>query len=510
MRRLLRKLVSDFRTTGADRAARGAPRRAALQVEGLEDRMVLSSASLVGSTLQVAADPGTPPHFVRGRGFIPPIIQQINFQLDAKQPGMLDVSEGATSLGQFPIGSIKNVDVSLAYLDAVNVDDSNGLPFRPGTTVALSASSGYANSLNLTGSQVIGDGETYVAGSGAQGGSLSLAGSTYQFSGAISSVTDTIQTTDPLLVETLGDGVGVTLNGQGGATQQLTFQGFNDVGAVVTTGTLTFGNKTVVELALLGGSDTALLNATAAAAGEKFFEVDLYSASQFASIDATPSTVDTRIFAGNGDDVTLLANSGRVDIHGSWSTNVTLGDNYLGQGAGGDSTAQINADVFVTGAESLLVDDSANATTHEDVRVTESTVSGTGLFGNSAVVLHYSDLSTGFYDGLHILTGKLSNTYTVAGSQPSATFGAWIKIDGTAPGASSVTVDLNSQSGLNLLLRPDGGSLFISASHGNFNSSTNWQDPYTETITFVGGGLTSTVNYLGFNSVTLFNGVPNR
>ena len=40
-------------------------------------------------------------------------------------------------------------------------------------------------------------GEIYVAGSGAQDGSPSLGGSKYQFSGGISSVTDTVKTTAP-------------------------------------------------------------------------------------------------------------------------------------------------------------------------------------------------------------------------------------------------------------------------------------------------------------------------
>jgi type VI protein secretion system component Hcp len=58
MRRFLSNLVSDFRTTRAARSARRAPRRANLQVEGLEDRLVLSTASLHASTWTGPGDEG--------------------------------------------------------------------------------------------------------------------------------------------------------------------------------------------------------------------------------------------------------------------------------------------------------------------------------------------------------------------------------------------------------------------------------------------------------------------
>ena len=51
-------------------------------------------------------------------------------------------------------------------------------------------------------------------------------------------------------------------------------------------------------------------------------------------------------------------------------------------------------------------------TTQEQVKVTESTISGIGLFGNSGVVVGYQDTIP------LIFTGRLANTYTVAPSQP--------------------------------------------------------------------------------------------
>ena len=56
MRRILSNLFRGFRTTSTARGGRQTPRRVALQVEGLEDRMVLSTASLTGSTVRVIVD----------------------------------------------------------------------------------------------------------------------------------------------------------------------------------------------------------------------------------------------------------------------------------------------------------------------------------------------------------------------------------------------------------------------------------------------------------------------
>jgi hypothetical protein len=84
MRRFLNKLVSNFRSTNAARSTRRVPQRVALQVEGLEDRMVLSTATQVGSTVLVNADPGTI-SIIHGNGTIDiiPHIRQIAFEIDA-------------------------------------------------------------------------------------------------------------------------------------------------------------------------------------------------------------------------------------------------------------------------------------------------------------------------------------------------------------------------------------------------------------------------------------------
>jgi hypothetical protein len=195
--------------------------------------------------------------------------------------------------------------------------------------------------------------------------------------------------------------------------------------------------------------------------------------------------------------VQLNANSAPVTINGNSKTLVNVGVLH------NQTTAGINADVFINGAESILVDNAHNATTQEHVTVTESTVSGTGLFGNNAVTLHYSGLAVGPLNGLSIDTGSLYNTYTVVGSHPGAHFGPdkIVIEDQSASAGLNVQVAVDSRSGLNLsLLNYEGvvnGSLFIFAGGGTVNPS----GPGTETVTFPGSGLTSTIFYAGFNSI---------
>src|SRR5262249_49892526 len=126
-------------------------------------------------------------------------IRQTTFQADPVKQGKLNVFDGTTLLNQFDIASIKKVAVNVANLDAVNVDDSNGMPFAAKTVVSLFGN-GSSNSLNLTGSGTISGGEKYAAGAGGTAGSLSLGGVTFKFSDVIGTVTDEVTTTAPLVV----------------------------------------------------------------------------------------------------------------------------------------------------------------------------------------------------------------------------------------------------------------------------------------------------------------------
>ena len=495
LRSTMRKLARCLTTTSG-RPARAATRRPAPTVEGLEDRLVLSTATLAGSTLTVIASPGSnfgvAPSFA-GSGSTINAPRPITFQEAYGNPFQFDVLDSGTLLGQFSRLAVKNVNVTVAGRDAIDVDYSNQQPFFDGTTISIVGSG--SNSLNLTNnppSGVIGGVDDYFAGSGSQPGKLLIGGLQFNFGAAVGSVTDTIKTAVPLVVVSSGNDTAVTLSGQDGVTQQLT--GLADGGGGG--GTLTFGNKSVVNLQMSGSAGSVTLNATAAAAGEKSFGVDLFGNNADLYVNATPSAVDTTVDAtGNKNDVGLRANSGRVYIDGTASTLV-----FLGSVASKPTTSGIKQDVFVNGVGTLEVFDTGNVTTKEYVTVTESTVSGTGLFGNNSAVLHYSAAK------LAIETGQLANTYTVAGSHPGASFGGrQINIDdGSTRAGLNVQVILDAGSALNLGLLNYGGAVNGSLSIETYPGQVSLESPTfgsgTETATFE-GGFTSTVSFVGFSSV---------
>jgi hypothetical protein len=94
-----------------------------LGLEGLEDRMVLSTASLSGSTLLVNASPG---HFEPAGPRLPlevAHIRDISIQQDPVNHARLEVFDSGKVLGTFPIASVKTIDIKVAGLDSVTVDD---------------------------------------------------------------------------------------------------------------------------------------------------------------------------------------------------------------------------------------------------------------------------------------------------------------------------------------------------------------------------------------------------
>jgi hypothetical protein len=443
-------------------------------VELLEDRLVLSSATQLFSTLNIVADPGAPSQ-----------TRPILLQVDPADNTKLDVFDTATVLGKFTISSIKNVIVTVTGNDAIIVNDSNGLPFAPGTTIVL-AGSGPNNSLNPVGSRAINSSEVFTAGTP---DSLALGGSLFQFSTAIASVTDEVVNAGQLEVKASGQAV--VLTGSNGLTEQFT-------GLAGSSGsTLTFADKGFVSLELRSDGATATLSGTAAAQGLKALEVRLFGAVETLTVDATPSNVTTQVGTiGFQDRVSVRGNSGRVSIFGgSFPAVVTLGSNPTD--ASKSVTSGIKNDVFVFNEAELQILNGGNVTTNEQMTVTESTISGTGMFGNNNVAVHY------FNTVPFILTGQLANSYTVAASLPGARFREPIFLRDEFSGAGlSVKVSVDSGSGLSLNLfnkNPASGSLFISALSGTFNPFTPTTPNGNESVTFT--GLTSTIGYAGFDNV---------
>jgi hypothetical protein len=312
------------------------------------------------------------------------------------------------------------------------------------------------------------------------------------------------------------------VTGQDGVTEQISglfnvIQGNGGLGGfqAVSFGTLTFRDKSLVTLQQANGfATTAALNATAAARGLKTFLVAPLGPANTLTVSATPGNVSTVIdMLGQQDQVNLLANSGQVSIFGAATDRVILGSNPTDFSK--SVTSGIQGTVFVQGGAFLEVADGGNGTTREQVTVTESTVSGTGLFGNNGVVVHYRGTQPQF------ITGRLANTYTVAGSHPGAHFGNGITISDEFPSAGlSVTVNVDDGSGLNLDLfnaNATTGSLTIAAStvspvRAKFGPRPAATPNGTETVSFfvleprgkiVPAGVPSTVSYTGFDQVTL-------
>jgi hypothetical protein len=397
-------------------------------------------------------------------------------------------------LGKFAISSVSKVNVSVAGNDAIKMDDSKGIPFAPGTVVALSGS-GAGNTLALFGTVALNGSERYVASTAAAGGigSVGVGNALFTFTNAISSVTDDLTATQ-LIVEAPGQAV--SLSGPNGLTE--TLKGLAGTGGAGNN--LTFRGKGEVRLELNSANAVANLNAFQSALGLTNFQVDVFGNEDTVNISTTPGNVSTQVeVAGQFANVNLAGNSGPVNINGAGTTVVALGSNTANSSE--SVTSGIRNKVFVEGANALQVLDGGNVTTAENMTVTESTISGTGMFGTNAVVVTYEDIAF-----LDIETGRLANKYTVAGSHPGAGFFSQISLnDDFSNAGMSVQVSVDSGSGLNLAMfnqNPANGTLSISAPGGTYSPGTPTTPSGLQDILFA-SGLTSVVEYSGFNAVTL-------
>jgi hypothetical protein len=481
---------------------RGRPRRQRpekdvrrLTLEALEDRLALSTATFGGSTLDIVASPGTTT-----------TARTILLQVDSIDHAKVDVKDSGTLLGQFPIASISSVSVQVAGNDTIKVDDSNGFPFASGTGIALFGS-GSSNSLVLQGTQAINADELFIAGTSTQNGLLKLGGSTFGFTSAIAKVTDDVPNNTSVQVQTTAQAVSLA-----GPPKSVTETLSGLAGPGGGGNTFTFREKANVDLQLRGDNATATLNATQAAHGLQSFTVEQFGKNDTVDVNATPSFVGNPTGGtfiddpGTQDQVHLRASAGPVFIFGTSSTTVVLGSNDSDFSK--SVTAGINGLVSIHNVGVLDIEDAGNVTTSENVAVTESSITGTGLFGPGGSVQYSSFLPNHLSPA--IFTGQLANTYTVTTSSPFASFnGAGfpsILIDDASTTAGlSVTVDLTVFSDLQLsLLSKDAAasSLFISAPAGTLFSPFVPNTPEGFEQAFVPGATHSDGTfYNGFDSV---------
>jgi hypothetical protein len=143
-------------------------------------------------------------------------------------------------------------------------------------------------------------------------------------------------------------------------------------------------------------------------------------------------------------------------------------------------------------------------TTAENVTVTDQSISGSGLFGNSGVTLEYGGIGT-----VNIFTGQMADTYTVKPSSPNAVFPT-LGIYSISNWSFCVTVFVPSGSDLNLTVANENASKSASASKlAVYVSSTGSPEstgtyPVGDIYVFDEDGATSTIAYDGFLAKNVF------
>jgi hypothetical protein len=458
MRRFLNRLFRDFRTSRSARGGLRGPRRAALQVEGLEDRLVMTSVTHIASPVPTNAIPADS-SVAQTR----PIVQLTSTNaivghlttsesITFTRPGVIYIrSDGAGNTDVFELGG-RRVQFRTWQMSSVSVfvesgntntdsiiyiDDSKGMPFAPNTTVDLNGTGPIL--LNLYGSQTVNGNELYVAGGAPwTPGTIGLANVTFTLHSAITDVSDTIRITGNLDVQTSGTSVQLLSFGPG-RLQQLSGMGVGGGDS------LNYANKPVVTLETYAPNTSIFLDAPDAAPAEDDINVNMHAAGETTTIDSTPKNVATVANAGAANAfVALWGNFGPVIVDGNSSTAVNVGYPLSSTGV---VTRGIEANVTVHGASSLVVNDSGNTSTVENVTVTDHTISGSGLFGNGRVTLQYLGVNN-----LDILTGQREDDYTVEPFSPNAQFTNSITIDSNSNVAFYVSVSVYANSNLHLTL----------------------------------------------------------
>jgi hypothetical protein len=401
MRRFFDNLYNRVRQSNKSRATRRGPRRVSLGLEGLESRLVPTTATLTSGVLNIS-------NVAPGHAIELTCSPNNNNEIE-----VYDISNSAAVVFQANKQTINTIDIRLGSNGGLSIDDSNGMPFAANTLVSISGT-GTGNALGIGGSRTVTGNETYVPGSGSSAAKLTVDGSTIDFTSTIGAFTDYLPITGTYDVQ--ASGTNVTLGTNNGTLTGLS--------AGAGGGLLNFANKPTVELDENAANATIHLNGVDGNS-QSLFEVNMHGAGDSTVIAATAigevTEVQTNIApVANPASVILEANSSPVEVNGNSSTTLTIG-RKLSNGL--YSTSGIQANVTVEGLANLTVLDNGNDSTAQNVTVTEKSISGTGLFGKNGVVLSYGGVAN-----LSIDSGQLADQYTVEGSNQFAVFDTKISI----------------------------------------------------------------------------------
>ncbi len=474
MRSFLSDLVRVCRTARSARPARRSPHRVSLQAELLEDRLVPTTAILTGSILAI--------NIPQNHG--------IALRSDGASKAQMQVFDNGTLLKfnqPLNISSITAVNITVAGGDNVDIDDNNGMPFAPNTLVKLQG--GGNNEFSLEGSRSINSDELYlVAATSIASTILALDNLTFQLSSAITSVHDYLQISGQLAIAT--SGTVVTANSGGFAPVGDAAQTITGLGAGGG-GTFTYANKGKILLNEFGANVSVTVNQPTPDSGESLFTVKMFgTGDRLVTIGATPSNVltnvedDTSVSPANFTTVQLVGDAGPVEIEGNSTTFAVLG-----------STQSLHASVVVRNVGTLLLA-SELVSTPQKVRVTEFTITGTGLFGNNGVAVSYYQVGR-----LHLSTGAGLAVYTVAGAYTSSRFTTPIEIFDNSTQFIPL-LSLTSQTGLDIELvnfTHQKVALYFIFANAQVTSSSPGNGVQVIDVAF-GDGPTNVLTLVGFNS----------
>jgi hypothetical protein len=438
MPRFFDKLFNRTDSGSKTRASGRDPRRISLGLECLENRLVPSTASFSNGLLSIT---GVAPG------------DSIGLSCSASNNNEVQVydqsNSGDTLVFQGNKQSISSINIKLSANNAVGISDNFGMPFAYYTNVSLTGT-GPGNSLSLGGSRTVSGNETYVpAYTPTSTALLSLDNSFISFDKTITSVIDFFPITGTDDVQ--ADGTNVTLLNAN--NNEITGLGPGAGGAL-----LNFWHKPTLQLDDFAANATIHLNdpGHGPLAGvpdppepSPVFVVNMHGVGDSTIIAATPANELTEVQtvvapAASPASVILEANSGPVDVNGNSMTTLRIG-NQLSNGLFSTQGIQGNLTVQGVGGVSLL--DNGNNKMSQNVTVTEKSVSGTGLFGNSNVVLSYGGVAN-----LSIDSGQLADEYTVEGSGPDAQFSTKISLTDSSNTSFRADVYVGIIADLNLSL----------------------------------------------------------
>jgi len=406
------------------------------QLEGLEDRLVQSTAILQSGTLAIIADPNASLTVIR----------------DKTNPANIDVRQNGNLVNTSPIpaAGVHSLQVQLSFGDKLTIDNSNGQVFNGGTRTSIGGDGN--NTLVFQGGSS--GGESFTPSIFAQEGSLSLGNVLYQFDHSVTKILDS--TTAPFITVNEADLVtvqnGDTLNGIPLTDIEPTFGADFQV-AGKTTVSLGMNPAFIPNSAQLHFNlqDAFVkVNNTVADPALKFFEVQLPTEFDTANVFSTPA------------NVTTIINST------AYTADIALN---LG--------ASIKGEVTVKGGQLAVADPKGTAET-----ITESSITGPGH-----PAINYSNLTNLQIDA----NGNVGEAFTVKASSSTASFNNLpLRIDTqfeVKPPTFDVVVNTATQ--LNLQLANNGSPIATVNVHnpddlGRVSGNLNGNDPKL-TIAFPGG-----------------------